>query len=715
MDPFKSQSDRNFTSLVSEIMIKNETLLSAHHAERSDSGLYKAQFLKWWEERGRDEKLKEEDAIETIKRRLEEIGGMMTSRRPRVVENSMDRMATPLREHVKRLSAITPKTYRRLRLKDKGSLKVNAVYKFRYASTMVRIISRRCRAGKKYLPLESSSDNPESNPEVNAALKTSKEAELKKLNSVATMKTSIGWDLQMNLTTQPQYRTAEQLKHILYMIHAHKAFTIFSSDCETELARCLSYERYDDGRIIACQGRPPDRFYYVVSGKVNLVREYELQTGTMTKSLGFLKKGSFSDREELEKQWNRQSSLICQGPVEVLLLNKEDFFNLQNTHAGPPIEFLRSQYLFSEFPCHLFSQHHEAIECKFYSPERLVARDSNSTRWIFVIKSGTCKCIRRQFVADVKSDKKFSKKKGLDKLGCVKQPSHADAMIGAGLKKLVEEGQHNFDHDLEMSKIQLVEEANMVGSPYVGTLGISTKDTPPTRGLRSRLTSHLRLRSSQATPPEIGASAADKFPRTPGDMGFNFQDSLLVKDYAARRRFQSPHRSIHSFHGSPALLPPLSSVMDPPIDNSSGCFLSPFDRPKRKFTHQPVAIHATTPSAQRRAYIQLDGLVSGDIFGLNDVAFTASSEPSGVSVVSEGAEIIKINKRFFRTHAGVVTLLKLDTLVREFMSEEDASENLERQETWLRYKSTLMERLAQHKYQTNTKWKRNLKPLSFSI
>ncbi|XP_038056653.1 uncharacterized protein LOC119728472 isoform X2 [Patiria miniata] len=657
----------------------------------------------------------EENAIETIKRRLEEVGGLVASRRPRIVENTVDRMNTPLREQVKRLSAITPRTYRRLRQKERGPLKIHAIHKFRYACTMVRIIVRRCRDGRKYLQPERSTEKPETNSETDDALKTSKESELKRLNSVASMKTSIGWDLQMSLTTQPQYRTAEQLKHILYMIHAHKAFTIFSSDSETELARRLFYERYDDGRIIACQGRPPDRFYYIVSGRVNLVREYDLQTGTMTKSLGFLQKGSLSDREELEKQWNRQSSLICKGPVEVLLLNKEDFFNLQNTHAGPPVDFLRSQYLFSDFPCHLFNEHPEAIEYKFYGPDRIVARDSNNTRWIYVIKSGKCKCIRRQFVADVKSDKKFSEKKGIDKLGYVKQPSHADAMIGAGLKTLVDGGQHNFDHDSEMSKIELVQAANLVGSPYVGTLGISTKETPATPGLPSRLTSRLRLRSSKASPPEIDSSVTEKYPRTPGDQGFSIQDSLLVKDYAARRRFQSPRRSVHSLQGIPPILPPLSTTVDPHIEepqDTNGCFTN--HRTKRKLT-QPLEIAACAPSAQRRAYIQLDGMVTGDIFGLNDVACTASSEPSGVSVVSEGAEIIKINKRFFRTHAGLVTMLKLDTLVREFMSEEDASENLERQETWLRYKSTLMERLAQKKYQTKARWKRSLKPLSFSI
>ena len=43
-----------------------------------------------------------------------------------------------------------------------------------------------------------------------------------------------------------------------------------------------------------------------------------------------------------------------------------------------------------------------------------------------VFFQGKCKCIRRQLVADIKGDTKFSEVKGIDKLGYVKQPSHAD-------------------------------------------------------------------------------------------------------------------------------------------------------------------------------------------------------------------------------------------------------------------------------------------------
>ncbi|XP_033632209.1 uncharacterized protein LOC117293854 isoform X1 [Asterias rubens] len=665
----------------------------------------------------RDGEMQEEDPMETIKRRLKEVGGMShTTDPPRVVDNAVARLNTPLRRHVQRLTVVTPHTYRRQRQKERG-LKSHAIQRFRYAATMVLILVRGCRKGRKYAQPENVFENLSSGSRTGSAsleeTTGTHESELRHLNSgPSATRASIGWDLQMNLITQPQYRTPGHLKHILYMIRANKAFKMFPSDSELELARRISYERYDADRIIAHQGRPPDRFYYILSGKVNLQREYELQTGKVTKSLGYLKKGTFTDPEELEKQWNRQSSLICEGSVEVLLLNKEDFFHLHNSHAGPPIDFLRSQYLFMEFPCQLFVNHPEAIEYKFYEPERLVTKDTNNTRWMYVIKSGKCKCIRRQLVADIKGDTKFSEVKGIDKLGYVKQPSHADAMLGAGLKKLVKEGQRVLGHDNEMSQILEVEKANSVGNPYVGTLGISIRETPATPGLPSHMTSRLRLRSSIVSPPD-SEFLDSLIGRTPGDEAFNSQDSLIVKDFGTKRRLST--NSLKSRHNAKPRLPPLSFMDQNEPNQPDGCFMKHRDGPSRRRLARHVEVDVGKPSAQRRAYIQLDGMTTGDIFGLNDVASTASSEPSGVSVVSEGAEIIKINKRFFRTHAGTVTTLKLDTLVREFMSEEDASENLERQETWLRYKTTLMDRIALKKYKGKKRWNRTLKPLSFSI
>ncbi|CAG2221691.1 unnamed protein product [Mytilus edulis] len=115
----------------------------------------------------------------------------------------------------------------------------------------------------------------------------------------------------------------------------------------------------------------------------------------------------------------------------------------------------------------------------------------------------------------------------------------------------------------------------------------------------------------------------------------------------------------------------------------------------------------------RRAYLQLDLLRSGDIFGLDSVARrfqglpevpveeglehlhpTMASEPKGVSLVSDGAEVIRISKRFFLLHAKNNTMLRVETMHREYMNPEEARDSLYTAETWNQYKSEIMKRMV---------------------
>lgn len=120
--------------------------------------------------------------------------------------------------------------------------------------------------------------------------------------------------------------------------------------------RLVSYERYDEGRVVAYQDRKPDKFYYVISGRLSMLTEYQLHTGTVTRVEGYLKKGMHTDVssypplchpvvsshravgvdqvEELEEQRPRQHHLVAKGGVELMTLEKDDFFYLTKLDEG---------------------------------------------------------------------------------------------------------------------------------------------------------------------------------------------------------------------------------------------------------------------------------------------------------------------------------------------------------------------------------------------
>ena len=48
------------------------------------------------------------------------------------------------------------------------------------------------------------------------------------------------------------------------------------------------YFRYDNGRVLACQGRVPERFYYVLSGRGKLLKLSHVLKSHVIKDHGLL-------------------------------------------------------------------------------------------------------------------------------------------------------------------------------------------------------------------------------------------------------------------------------------------------------------------------------------------------------------------------------------------------------------------------------------------
>nr|XP_006819698.1 PREDICTED: uncharacterized protein LOC100367077 [Saccoglossus kowalevskii] len=581
-----------------------------------------------------------------------------------------------------------------------------SLFTAKFMAAAKKYIQTKKKAGKNDAPIKSDEIEDESGMGFNATFSKN-----------SPSKSSIHLDLQLYLTTQPENRDPEHVRRIIWVLRTTKAFTMFSSEMEVELARRVGYERYDNGRVISYQGKPPDRFYYILSGRVNMLRQYKLQTGEVTKSMGFLTKGKTTDTEEMEKQWRRESNLVCKGSVEVLLIAKKDYFFLQNTDAGPPIDFLRNVDLFREFPCEQFLNHPEAIEFKYYGPNKLVVKDTNTRNWIFIVKSGRCKCVRRQDVVDVSQDKRLSSKQRLEQLGCAKGYSHADAMMQMKLKRLVESGQKNFS----LPQIQRVPDQITVSNPHAQTIGFDSN---------GRINFNFRRRSGAFPPSKFSTPTASEHDVQSECTGTSMHDgseqeaeeddfrgTSKVNERVANTDSYTEPKSRKKFHRESMSieLPPLAlagskdrHLLLGPTRQRKSMFMTQRSKtePQIMRKRRPLLDDDDEDVPLRRAYLQLDILKSCDMIGLNDLSGLSRAKKTGVSVWSDGAEIIKVNKRFFRQHAGTVTMLKLETMNRDYVTEEDAMQNLEEQETWLQYKTILMKKMSLY-HSKNPKTPRN--------
>lgn len=572
-------------------------------------------------------------------------------------------------------------------------------HSFRMAYLMTMAASR----SRRYF----NPDDPEAGP---AIMRKQRQLYSK---SKQSSKASLSDDLQDVLWTNPVFRTSEHIKRVTWLLKTTKAFKhCFPTEMIEEVAKVLAYEKYDDNRHIAYQGRPPERIYYVLTGRIQKLREYKLTSGCVNKPMGFMHKGSTSDPEELEHGWNRECHLVAKGPVEVLILDKDDFIRLQHTTQGPPIDFLYSIDLFKEFPCEIFLDNEDAIVYKYYGQNRLITRDVNRTPWLHVVKSGHVKVVRRQSVVDVTDNTTKFQARTTEDLGCGRSFSHAKAMLGnltsqRQMKKLSEV---SLPELMRRRSTILIEEGMRGNRKRRPTLKLTTPVIREMSGPKPDTTES----AGHSISPRNGQKKKDLI--LPPIVVTSEEPPTESKSQTIKRKGSgggeggrgSPQKGVSVSMPNPML----SDTVKVNGLQPHGLFLT-----REKTQAEVDAIfqprRAKKEVTLRRTCIQLDLLKPGDVFGLEEIAkkfrykerdtekgletldlpTIQKIEGPPLALVSDGAEVIKISKRFFLQHAQNNTMLRVETMQRSYLTTDEAKDILYNKETWGQYKEALMKRL----------------------
>lgn len=581
------------------------------------------------------------------------------------------------KEKIMKIADMDIDELRQLIPRSRGSTKA----KIQYATKLLTMMMKACHGRRKYFK--------EEKPNTAATLKRMKKS-IDQDDTDVSVRSCIGFDMQLALSTAPQFRTEKDIKRATWVLRATKAFTnLFPVEVEKELAQVVAYERYDANRILSYQGRDPERFYYILTGKVQKVKEYRLSSGIISRNEGFIEKGTTTDVDELECNWPRDHHLVSRGQVEVLIINRDDFLRLRNRTQGPPIDFLRSLELFMEFPVEVFIHNHDAIDLRYYGQNVIICHDSNRTPWIYIVKSGKVKVVRMQKVINTEQENKLMRGSTED-LGCVRSSSHADAMFG-----------------------------NLSSQRRLKALRSNTFTLPEITKRHKPATSSNSNKPPSADPALLASKKSKKNKKQKTEVKV-----LVTEDIPNQTTSNNQIDCIEGINDDENkkenLFPPIlngspsnSAVVRLNITDSSfkphGTYLT-----REKTDFDPVYAKRQKKDTQfRKAHLQLDILRSGDIFGLDSVSRrfqglpdeipeeglehlhpTMASEPKGVCLISDGAEVIRISKRFFLLHAKNNTMLRVETMHREYMNPDEARNSLYTVETWNQYKSELMKRMV---------------------
>lgn len=531
------------------------------------------------------------------------------------------------------VTALIKKTNQRLdTIEEKHQSHLTALEKFVWAARVVHVLVSSCMRWRRYKRSDESTKSSRASVQSGTGKSSQKNSGIGFDSRSSKGKSKISDELRQILTSIPKVRTNEDLKKIQRLCRSTRAFMIFPLEREADVSRLVGYERYDNGRVLACQGRVPERFYYVLSGRVSKVCVYDLAAGVTKMSFGELMQGNTTDPVELMNGTVREHSLICKGPVEVLVLDKEDFMELMNTSpdSGLPIETLRSIELFRNFPLEKFFEEKDAIVTKYFAKDAVIVRDSNDTPFFYIVKSGRCKVVRKQDVLDMTKTTKL---------------------------------------------------------PSIPTATRTRSRSTPVKNPASLL--ELTESYSQKNTPRF-----DKMKRK---SVYSMHSNIKLTDDSGimfgETRDREPSRS-HDLE------------KDPVFDHSV------MTCPRKSVIEQKVNKRLSELSISiptRTALLQIAVLKPGNMFGLESmmpkVANKISSEADAIEenqdpstksliLISEGAECIMINKRFFLTNASITTLVQLKALREDYMTVPDARHRIQCLESWDLYKGELVKSLA---------------------
>lgn len=201
----------------------------------------------------------------------------------------------------------------------------------------------------------------------------------------------------------PGQRSNSIIRHIIISLSfSVPEFLDFPLFMQKLIAKYASYAEYAPNRVIIRQGHMPQNFYFVISGMAMEIRS-SLSFSSET-PVGVFKRGdSFGDKSIINNT-PRTSSVSVSGtrPICLLEIDKDDFFKIQSpvSSEAERKDFLQKVDLFNLINYNFQSlmndnRNNQALCSIYFKNGQTICENSQIDDWIYVVKSGTCKVVRR--------------------------------------------------------------------------------------------------------------------------------------------------------------------------------------------------------------------------------------------------------------------------------------------------------------------------------
>uniref|UniRef100_A0A2C9LSR5 Cyclic nucleotide-binding domain-containing protein n=1 Tax=Biomphalaria glabrata TaxID=6526 RepID=A0A2C9LSR5_BIOGL len=482
----------------------------------------------------------------------------------------------------------------------------------------------------------------------------------------ANKETTVSDDVKVILQLPPGQRTQAHV-HMVKVCFKQVApsFSEFPIRIQESMIKVCTYDKFKAGRVIIRQGHRAENFYFILSGCA-VVTELDLYANHAHTTNVLGKGNSFGELALLNRSL-RSATVTCREDVELIWIERQDFIDIFMARVSGKeadhITFLKTVELLQGWPVDRLPAQNPKL-CAFTYVRRgvVLCQDSSKSDWIFVVVSGSCKILKAL------TDAPLNKQQKADILN--ERSTHLPSIsIAPAMSNFATIYTMNNSNRLDA----VADDSAIVGSNRTRRQGLVQRPNLVTESLNLLNKSEACVSRSQSVhQAEIEQIFVQKHTVPP------LQE---VKSYADR---PSEHNSSR-ITTQTLQLPPTTSLFQPKRQSYG---LQPPALP------QLVASSVQGPSNTRQVFIEVARLDSGDVFGLDQVVLVGVRKVTSFSLVSDGAEVVLINKKFFMKNLTEETMKDMRKKINPLPSEKVLQRNLETLKTWEAYKAVTLSRYA---------------------
>jgi len=201
------------------------------------------------------------------------------------------------------------------------------------------------------------------------------------------------------LSLSPGSRTEEQLQTVLKALKTSvAAFGEYPLKMQRRLVSVGWYERFETKRVIIRQGHKAENFYFILSGTavVTLLINDAKTKEERDTTVAVLGKGSSFGELALLHHKTRSATVLCKDDVSLLAVSREDFRDIfmsyEDGREPEHIRFLRSVPYLKDLPLQDLTTKHDVCIFHYFRRGVVIVKESK-TKWIYVVKSGSCRVL----------------------------------------------------------------------------------------------------------------------------------------------------------------------------------------------------------------------------------------------------------------------------------------------------------------------------------